>query len=83
MGKGVAVVEHRVSTDPVYCTFSSPDDGFMEKTVCNYQTYRDRNSRGGRIDRELLRCKLFNEWLDKSGFDCLRCDACKRACGEL
>lgn len=83
MSKGIAVVEHRVSTDPVYCTFSSPDDGFMEMSVCRYLTHRDRNGRGGKIERALPRCKLFNEWLDRPGFDCLRCDACKRACGEL
>ena len=83
MSKGIAVVEHQVSTDPVYCTFSSPDDGFMEKSVCAYQVYRDRHGAGGKIERHLPRCKLFNEWLKKPGLDCLRCDACKAACGEV
>ena len=83
MSKGIAVVEHRVSTDPVFCTFDSPDDGFGERSVCAYQAYRDRHGKDGRIERHLPRCTLFGEWLNKPGLDCLRCAACKKACGEV
>jgi len=83
VGKGVAVVEHRVSTDPVYCTFDSPDDGFGERSQCRYQKECDRLGKGGVIARRLPRCTLFNVWLEKPGIYCIRCDACKAACGEL
>lgn len=82
MGKGIAIVEHHVSTDPVYCTFDGPDDSFGMRSVCRYQVIRDKHGPGGRVDRGLFRCILFNEWLERNGVDCLRCQACKRACGE-
>lgn len=78
---GIALVEHRVSTDAVYCEHSRPDDGFMEYSVCSYLKMRDRHGKKGRIDRGLPRCALFNEWLEKDGYKHFRCDACKKACG--
>lgn len=78
---GIALVEHHVSDDPVYCEHSHPDDGFMEYSLCSYLKNRDRHGKKGRIDRGLPRCTLFNEWLEKDGYKHRRCNACKKACG--
>ena len=84
MGYGIAFVAHSVSTDPQYCAFDGPDDGFMEKSVCGYQKLRDRHGPKGKIERKLPRCALFNVWLEvEPGKGCVRCAQCKIACGEI
>lgn len=84
MGYGIAFVAHKVSTDPEYCTYDAPDDGFMERSVCSNQVLRDRHGPGGKIERKLPRCALFNVWLEvEPGKGCVRCNQCKIACGEM
>jgi len=84
MGYGIAFVAHKVSTDPKYCTHDSPDDGFMERSVCSYQVLRDRHGPHRKIERKLPRCALFNVWLEvEPGKGCVRCNQCKVACGEM
>ena len=80
---GVAVVEHSVSTDPQFCSFSSSTDGFGERTLCCHMRLRNKTGKGGSVQYNLPRCLLFSEWLEKSGIFTLRCTACKKACGEV
>lgn len=83
MGKGIAVVEHRVSTDAKYCEHIRADDGFGERSLCRYCVTREKTGKRGTPIRRLPRCTLFDEWLEKEGFSTLRCEACKIACGEV
>lgn len=84
MPKGIAIVAHRVSTDPEYCVFNALDDGFGEKSMCRYLKYRDRtHGRQKPVEKQLPRCDLFRVWLDQPGLYSERCDACKIACGEV
>lgn len=83
MCKGIAVVEHRVSTDAKYCEYDDPDDGFGERSLCRYCVTREKTGKRGTPIQRLPRCKLFDEWLEKEGFNRLRCEACKIACGEV
>ena len=82
MGKGIAVVEHHVSTDERFCEHHHASDGFGERSVCSYCAMRERHGKRGTPIRRLPRCTLFGEWLEKEGFNTLRCEACKIACGE-
>ncbi len=83
MGKGIAVVEHHVSTDAKYCEHIHADDGFGERSLCSYCKIREKHGKRGTPIRHLPRCTLFDEWLEKEGFSTLRCEACKIACGEV
>lgn len=83
MSKGIAVVEHRVSTDPKYCEYNAPDDGFGERSVCRYRVTRIKTGKRGKAVKRLPRCALFEEWLEKEGFSTVRCLACRVACGEV
>ncbi len=81
MPKGIAIVKHRVSTDPQYCEFSTPDDGSWERSVCYYLRREFKTGKRGTKPVKLPRCSLFKEWLTKE-FWTYRCAACKLACGE-
>ena len=83
MPKGIAVVSLRVSTDPQYCEYVAPEDTNGWRSVCSFMKIRDRHGRGGRIDRRLPKCSLFGEWLESNGYNHIRCDKCKIACGEM
>lgn len=83
MGKGIAVVEHRVSTNPKYCDYNDPSDGFGERSVCRYCVTRGKTGKRGQPVKQLPRCALFEEWLYKEGFNTVRCLACRKACGEV
>ena len=83
MGKGIATVQLRVSTDPKYCQFVAPDDTNGWHSTCPYRAIRDRHEKGGKIDRILPKCTLFGEWLESNGYYNIRCDKCKIACGEM
>lgn len=82
MGRGIAVVEHKVSTHPITCEHDDPNDGFGERSVCFYCVPTWKTGKRGTSAKRLPRCKLFHEWLEKDGFLTLRCAACKKACGE-
>ena len=83
MPKGIAIVEHRVSDDPLYCEYFTPDDGFCERTVCRYLCMELKTAgKGVRHMYKQPRCSLFREWLDRPSIYTLRCDKCKLACGE-
>lgn len=70
-------VKHRVSPDPEYCTYGGD---FWGRDVCPYHTHRDRtHGRKAPAERQVPKCLLFNDWLDKSY---VKCDACKMACAE-
>ena len=82
MFKGIVMVAHHVSTDPVYCEFDGPDDGFCERSVCRYLRKEFKTQGRGRSAIKLPRCSLFKAWLEKEGFSTLKCDRCKEACAE-
>lgn len=83
MSKGIAVVEHRVSTHPKYCEYNVPDDGFGERSVCRYHVTRGKTGKRGDPVKQLPRCTLFEEWLEREWFNTVRCLACRVACGEV
>lgn len=83
MSRGIAVVEHRVSTDLKYCEYNDPSDGFCERSVCRYYVTRIKTGKRGKAVKRLPRCDLFKEWLEKDGFSAVRCLACRVACGEV
>jgi hypothetical protein len=84
MAKGIAIVAHKVSPDPVYCEYDGADDGFGEKSVCRYLCTRDRtHGRYAPVEKRVPKCTLFDSWLEKPGVYCVRCIECKRACGEI
>lgn len=83
MSKGIAVVEHHVSTHPKYCEYNAPDDGFGERSVCRYRVRREKTGKIGGAIKRYPRCDLFKEWLENDGFSTVRCLACRVACGEV
>ena len=83
MGKGIAIVQHRVSTDPIFCVFSSPDDGFCEKSQCLYLKMRKKYGKHNEPLGYHNKCDLFKVWLDQEFHPYpIRCQQCKQACGE-
>lgn len=80
---GIAVVEHQVSTNLRYCEYDGPDDGFGERSVCRYRVTRGKTGKRGEAIRQIPRCTLFEEWLEKEGFSTKRCLACRIACREV
>lgn len=47
MGKGLAIVEHHVSTDAKFCEHSDPSDGFCERSLCGYRVMREKHGKRG------------------------------------
>ena len=83
MSKGLAIVEHHVSTDAKFCEHVHASDGFGERSLCAYCKMREKHGKRGTPIRRLPRCTLFDEWLETNGVNTTRCDACKIACGEV
>lgn len=83
MGKGIATVEHFVSTHDKYCEYCDPSDGFGERSVCRYCAVRSKTGKRGTPIQYLPKCTLFGEWLEREGISTVRCTACIVACGEV
>lgn len=81
MPKGIAIVEHRVSDNPLYCEYSAPDDGFCEYSVCGYLRMELKTGKRGTMPVRMPRCSLFKAWLERD-YHTKRCVKCKMACGE-
>lgn len=73
-------VEHEIPEDEKYC-MEFGKGGW--RTLCRYLKSRDRHGkRGTPIQRNLPRCTLFNEWLEKDMHVEIKCEQCKQACSE-
>lgn len=62
-------VEHQVPQGP-HCYYSGD---FFGKDMCHYYKRRNRTGKGGKIERNLPRCALFEEWLVKYQ----KCEKCR------
>lgn len=72
------LVEHQVPSDEMYC--SEFEKGGW-RVVCSYIRYRNRHGKKGiPIQRDLPKCTLFNEWLEKDMHKELKCKQCKQSC---